>query len=873
MAINRFDQQAQYDWRFDTYVPEQFTPNVQLWGDLLQQLEKEKLAATKASNLSVNAIAQDVEGRDAYQAKNKAEMDMIANLYAAGDIHNARAAQNQMLSRIEKDFTQGGQAYGYESRYKQLAERNKYYDDLYKDDPGFMRQVAKRRIQQSINPNAWNESIGDPMMGGYVNIQEDMDKALKGFEHEGRQTFRGPDGRYYYVDTEKLVPEEAVNQFLDDTLSQPRFQEQLGIETESLSMFDNEAQMQANRDVYNKSLDANYNAALKAVNEASTSDLQAALLEAGYNIGMTTPNGKMTDATKAAKEEYLSDLEQSYNKGKNAEFSNEAFRMRQIKDQYKDPLINKYAYARTSTELRFVPRSGPSSVTNVRINNAAVTAQALEAIGTTTTSGSYKMSDISQVRKDNEATKTGLLNEIGAIISNSSVASIANPQDLPSILYAYNNATTRDEFAEILATKGIAPQSANIDRLYNYMSNSSDLRPIANRVEQLAGIQAQDEALDNQIMSLEQDLIMNDRNSVYKFWRKQAGSIARKLSNSGRDMTADTVAEIMSDPKFIGKDARQQIIEAYGEEDYLNYLEDHGQKILDSQIVEGESWTAKKGVVADQNAATTDNIKKLGVNNLVTIDGSVLQFYDVDNPNKTVSPSEVDITAATVTTALGRNSLYITGEGDINGTNRKVKTEATYNSNAGTDIYGEYGMQMYLLTFDDTGAPIKGSRAKNMRHASVMTVFNNDFDVDAASLLLVKPDVNAREVMNARSYDSSGNIITDERSQLGNATLVKSWDLPHSNGVKGQLYTKRQSDGSIVYIPAYMSPATPNKPSEVRVFLDDSGLLPEYANASSAIEMELGVTHMDAKLAIEGMREGKPKSFTEETYLQLAADN
>jgi len=256
--MNRFDKPVQYDYSFDRYMPEFYTPNMQLWAGVLEQKKKEDEAMDELLAKSPQYIKTG-EGKYldrftgqevTYKYGDSPMMDYYQNIVndvqkgleeaaLAGDkvLYNRLLKEGQR--RIGTEWKTGGVAATLQARYEKLeAEKKRLAEQASKDIewqstnyPYAMHQLYQTTVGTYEAPEQ-GRPVGDANLYPFLNVQEkaiDFAKKLGIHSFDLSKVSIGPNKEFKITEEYSGVPPENVK-LLQDYLNSDNFRTQLGIQ-------------------------------------------------------------------------------------------------------------------------------------------------------------------------------------------------------------------------------------------------------------------------------------------------------------------------------------------------------------------------------------------------------------------------------------------------------------------------------------------------------------------------------------------------------------------------------------------------------------------------------------------------------------------
>lgn len=328
---NRFDVFPNHDYSFKIHSPQKFVPDLSMLDSLLGGLQKEyDTGSSTLARIMPNYLRNsptDVAAAKAFRTKYDKLIKESTDAFSAGNINEGRRIMSNALREVEKDQLPGGDYYELGNRVDQFKAITDNYKTKFKDAPGeYLNEVLSRINLTPFRDASTGEvnAIGDPNIGAYINIGEELDKRLNGFKADKGTIVRIGD-KWVYKESKEEVRPEDVQRAANTILGERRFQQQLGIEADISA-----------RSIDKAGLDeANKKYAASLLSGLSPRQLQQKLKKEGYYKGAI--DGKIGPDTKAAIADFTKD-NSSYYKDERSLAGN------RVIETYVNPLVDKYAY-------------------------------------------------------------------------------------------------------------------------------------------------------------------------------------------------------------------------------------------------------------------------------------------------------------------------------------------------------------------------------------------------------------------------------------------------------------------------------------------------------------------------------------------------
>lgn len=341
MANNRFDQFVPSDFSFSIHTPQEYTPDLSMLDSLLGGLQKEYDTGMSTLNkIMPNYLRNspsDVEAAQQFRAKYDTLIEQASEAFAGGNVNEGRRLMSQGMREIEKDQLPGGDYYELERRVREYKGIVDKYNKMYKDSPGgYLPQILDRiGITDFRDPETGEaQSIADPNYGAYVNIGEELDKRLNGFKSDKGTIVKIGD-KWIYEESREQVSEQDIQRAAQRVLSEPRFAQQLGLETEMTIPSISE------EDVASYKL-----ATAQSSLPENPRQLQKFLKQKGYYKGPV--DGITGGLTKTAIDQYLKD-----NIAK--PITTKQLAAQRVMDTYITPVVDKYGFTHVDKSVKANP--------------------------------------------------------------------------------------------------------------------------------------------------------------------------------------------------------------------------------------------------------------------------------------------------------------------------------------------------------------------------------------------------------------------------------------------------------------------------------------------------------------------------------------
>jgi hypothetical protein len=355
MGSNRYTQLAPTEFNAPLFQPN--------WEglDTALQTQQQMYDITKGLDEKVPKHLQaHAEDAMRYKQSVSAEIDKVAEAYRTQDLATANKTRNELLRKVGKDWMPGGEAYALEDAYNTVQSLVGKYDELYKDDPSYMNEVAQMDITSQIKKWDYDPKTGkyskvsDPMYGEYINIQKEAHEFFKGMVPDGAEEVT-QNGHAYWKVGEKLISKESVREAMQNFLSQERYKQQLTTEKykkfghktvpqELLTSQTEQARQAALDNVDNTEADI-----LTKVDNMSVEDkkaLQEELKNSGYYTGII--DGDFGPKSREAMGKYF---EAKREEARGTEITDDTYNQL-VKEEYIKPMVEIHAFRQTTMDVK-----------------------------------------------------------------------------------------------------------------------------------------------------------------------------------------------------------------------------------------------------------------------------------------------------------------------------------------------------------------------------------------------------------------------------------------------------------------------------------------------------------------------------------------
>jgi hypothetical protein len=326
--MNRYDTPLKYDYSFNKYMPEFFTPNFQAWGQVMANEEQQddltkalsermpvyipkgKITDVDANGNMIETEFGDQASFDAYRsnvAKLEAELEATAQ---TGNMAAYREKRKEVMRRLNKDWQPGGHAATLETRYKSYVDglkKLKEQGEKSSEWGSVNRTFAQNQFYKSVgrhDPQRQEyQGVGDPEPYPYLDVQKEITAFAKELGYNDVK-IEHRDGKWVVTEHDKYVPKENREK-LEAYLENPKFSQQYQIEaynrlqnTDPVGMKVAMDKENAKFDVLQKENDEIHDLSLQEVmSREELLKVQQGLKNRGYNV---TVDGVLGEETRAA---------------------------------------------------------------------------------------------------------------------------------------------------------------------------------------------------------------------------------------------------------------------------------------------------------------------------------------------------------------------------------------------------------------------------------------------------------------------------------------------------------------------------------------------------------------------------------------------
>lgn len=175
---NRFDNVLQGHRKF---VPQQWTPNVELMSSLLEQQQGQYDSAMQLADIPINNIRQDDEVAQNLRKKLRGNIDNLANIYKTEGVSAGNRVRNKMVRDVKQMVLPGGDISKLNKRVEQYKAHSDAIKEQYKDNPLIQQYHLKRLDEEGVLPFDDGRINAPSGMVRHVDskeISEYLDKAI-----------------------------------------------------------------------------------------------------------------------------------------------------------------------------------------------------------------------------------------------------------------------------------------------------------------------------------------------------------------------------------------------------------------------------------------------------------------------------------------------------------------------------------------------------------------------------------------------------------------------------------------------------------------------------------------------------------------------
>lgn len=244
MATSRFDKFLQSDYSMNYYQPQLFTPNFEMLGKVIGQLDQEKQTFDALSDLPIDYY-QGV-GHEEYVKKLRDKIDSkkeeVSQAFASGDLSLARSKMSGAISTIKKEWMPGGTADLLAKAKKDLIAQEAKLGEVVKNEKN--RKWAWDATLESTRSLA---KLGDIRMGSsdIIEYQDYTKDAIDIVDKIKKSSINGLDEAYKTAEElglknlpseviveiqKKGVTKEVIANITESLLRSPKYANQLKVE-------------------------------------------------------------------------------------------------------------------------------------------------------------------------------------------------------------------------------------------------------------------------------------------------------------------------------------------------------------------------------------------------------------------------------------------------------------------------------------------------------------------------------------------------------------------------------------------------------------------------------------------------------------------
>lgn len=860
MAINRFDRPGQYDFSMQHYVPQEFIPNFEAWDQVLGQFQKEKDITSALAEKVPNAITPDKNVRDEYISTNRQAIDNLVEMYSEGNINLARAKQSELMRQLSRDFAPGGKAANLERRYKEYSTALSDIKKRYKDDPSFMMQYAQNVLDSGIKPGDLEQSIGSPNIGAYVNIGKELDTALQGFKSNKGTVIKGLNGNWIWKETNEILTEKEVNSAARKILSQPRFRDQLRIETwDANRRIDDEVA----KNQYISSVDNNTKEAIDKINSLDTKTFQQMAIAQGLDVGASKPDGIEGPKTRAARKQVIREIETNSIKLKD-NYKKDLFLLDQIRNQYISPISEKLSFKKQSLDVK----ANPFALKALDQKNKKDLITLMQKVPRHSsaipfTGRAIKVDPIDIDKRTSEAFKSRGT-AIQALNEHMSNAGITIPyDDVGSVLKAYNDSKINGKFDSNEFTKRYGNVS---NELLNYLSDDGNVQALTAHNNTIAEIDEQismNEHIDNSISKdfMESTEGIKVINSIYEDYKHDRGFKRMLESNNitNKKEFREYVENVRKNEDVRKVNAftwlstappsiKERVVNDFRSARDKHYKNNaHTYKSLSPIAVSGEDKT----VVGNFQKHLGKVFEDSGGLAFIGAYGSPLEFV---NDSGTLKYDRNQVKKVKVTPQIIDNKVVfgLSGEAGSGDNLQKVYATAEIDSENADGSIGVKGAEIVADTYDSQGKLILDSASKAQRQIGSMIYFNSAYDFPFKEASRIIPNENSSKDINNYGILPNGNIVKGNQVRLTDVTPVSSVKV-NETGTKINIYTRNVGGQQVWNVTQ-----TDGNGGEVIVY-NESNTRPTFTSLADAVSTVALMT-TDIHNQVNGVYERVSKS-------------
>jgi hypothetical protein len=135
-----------------TFVPQQWQPNVELLGSLLESQQTGFDAASSLSSIPITNIRQDEEIAQGIRSDINAKIDNLANIYKQEGISAGNRERSKLIKDVRRMVLPGGQINKLGQRVESYKAQQDRIRELYKDQPILQQHHLSRLDSEGVLP-------------------------------------------------------------------------------------------------------------------------------------------------------------------------------------------------------------------------------------------------------------------------------------------------------------------------------------------------------------------------------------------------------------------------------------------------------------------------------------------------------------------------------------------------------------------------------------------------------------------------------------------------------------------------------------------------------------------------------------------------
>ena len=134
------------------FVPQQWTPNVELMSSLLEQQQKGYDSAMSLADIPIKNIRQDEPVAQNLRKKLRGDIDNLANVFKTEGVEAGNRLRNQLVRDVRQMVLPGGDVHKLGQRVEQYQAHKDNIKELYKDNPLIQQYNLNRLDTEGVLP-------------------------------------------------------------------------------------------------------------------------------------------------------------------------------------------------------------------------------------------------------------------------------------------------------------------------------------------------------------------------------------------------------------------------------------------------------------------------------------------------------------------------------------------------------------------------------------------------------------------------------------------------------------------------------------------------------------------------------------------------